>query len=105
VARGEEITWGDGTCTDTAWHATNLLGDFDFYPDYGDSNLGWDKSHENAGKEFIELRESPEPNKTTPAPLAVPYPFSALITTFRSAFTTTSSFTGSFRSIPLAPSN
>ncbi|KAL1507311.1 hypothetical protein AB1Y20_008157 [Prymnesium parvum] len=56
VAFGDDLTWGDGTCTDPAWTAAEILGPPDFYPSYGDSPLGWDLSHENNGLEFIELR-------------------------------------------------
>ena len=45
----------DGTCSETSWHASNILGGPNFYPGYADAKLGWDLSSENAGNEWIEL--------------------------------------------------
>ncbi|KAL1512389.1 hypothetical protein AB1Y20_005647 [Prymnesium parvum] len=56
VEYGRPLVWGDGTCSDSSWHATNILGANDFFPEFGDSPLGYDLSHENSGKEFIELK-------------------------------------------------
>ena len=81
VPLGSPLRWGDGSCSDTAWHATAVLGAPDFYPGYGDTTKvgshalpcllsmhlldlrlrsclyqGWDLSSENGGKEWIELR-------------------------------------------------
>ena len=47
--------WGDGTCALTEWSAYAFLGAPDFYPEYGDSTLGWDKSSENYGHEWVEI--------------------------------------------------
>jgi hypothetical protein len=56
VTSGEQLRWGDSTCSQTSWHAARIVGAPDFYPRYGDTDLGWDPSTENAGHEFIELR-------------------------------------------------
>ena len=45
----------DGTCSDKSWHASNILGEPNFYPRYGDNKLGWEMSSDNNGDEFIEL--------------------------------------------------
>ncbi|KAK3263783.1 hypothetical protein CYMTET_27436, partial [Cymbomonas tetramitiformis] len=39
-------------CADTAWHASNMIGEPDFYPEYADTKLGWDLSSENDGLEY-----------------------------------------------------
>ena len=39
-----------------ALHCTQLLGEEDVYPEHRDASGGWDMSHENSGREFIELR-------------------------------------------------
>jgi hypothetical protein len=56
VAYGEEIKWGDSSCSEYAWQANQLVGEADFYPSYGDTALGYDLSAENSGKEFIEIK-------------------------------------------------
>jgi hypothetical protein len=56
VPYADSLTWGDSSCTETAWHANQIVGPPDFYPGYGDTPLGWDLSAENSGREFIELR-------------------------------------------------
>lgn len=48
--------WGSGTCRETAWHASGILGVPDVYPSYADDKNGYDLSTENYGREFIELR-------------------------------------------------
>ena len=51
LAGGKET----GTCSETSWHASQILGEPDVYPLYGDAKSGWDFSEENYGHEFIEL--------------------------------------------------
>ena len=36
VAFGKTLSWGDSSCTDSAWHATQLVGEPNFYPGYAD---------------------------------------------------------------------
>ena len=48
--------WGDGTCHESAWHSKQILGEADYYPDYGDNKLSWEPRSENFGHEWIELR-------------------------------------------------
>lgn len=48
--------WGSGTCRETAWHASAILGPPDVYPSYADDKNGYDLSTEGYGREFIELR-------------------------------------------------
>ena len=56
VPFGEEIRWGDGSCSEISWQANQFVGAPDFYPGYGDTPVGWDLSHENSGREFIEVK-------------------------------------------------
>ena len=56
MAYGEEIKWGDSSCSEYAWQANQIVGAADFYPSYGDTALGYDLSAENSGREWIELK-------------------------------------------------
>lgn len=37
------------------WSAKQMLGEPDFYPDYGDSGRAWAPAHQNAGLQWVEL--------------------------------------------------
>jgi len=58
--------WEDGTCSETSWHASAILGEPDIYPQYGDNKLGWEPHSNNGGHEFLELE----------------YPFDTFLTSF-----------------------